>query len=105
MDCRLQPILPLGREKPAAVVSQPVLCEHLQGLEQIASTHPFEGFMVSPPTVFCDALARERPALPRGLAHWERPTPSMRRKVIIGHQLVKADWNKFRPTNAVSRYQ
>jgi hypothetical protein len=32
-------------------------------------------------------------------------TPSLRRKVIIGHQLVKADWNRFSPTKAVNRYQ
>jgi hypothetical protein len=25
--------------------------------------------------------------------------------VIIGHQFVKADWNKFRPTKAVNKYQ
>jgi len=27
----------------------------------------------------------------------------MRRKVIIGHQLVKADCRRFRPTKAVKR--
>jgi hypothetical protein len=25
--------------------------------------------------------------------------------VIIGHQFVKADWNKFSPTKAVNKYQ
>jgi hypothetical protein len=25
--------------------------------------------------------------------------------VNIGHQFVKADWNRFKPTNAVNRYQ
>jgi hypothetical protein len=25
--------------------------------------------------------------------------------VIIGHQFVKADWNRFKPTNAVKRNQ
>jgi len=33
------------------------------------------------------------------------PTPSLRKKVIIGHQFVKPDWNKLTPTNAVKRYQ
>jgi hypothetical protein len=28
-------------------------------------------------------------------------TPSLRKKVIIGHQLVNADWNKLSPTKAV----
>jgi len=32
-------------------------------------------------------------------------TPALRRIVIIGHQFVKADWNKFKPTKAVNRYQ
>jgi len=25
--------------------------------------------------------------------------------VIMGHQFVKADWNRFKPTNAVKRSQ
>src|SRR5690242_6242700 len=33
------------------------------------------------------------------------PTPSLRRNVIIGHQLLNPDWNKLRPTKAVKRYQ
>ena len=33
------------------------------------------------------------------------PTPSFFRKDIIGHQFVKPDWNRFRPTKAVNRYQ
>jgi hypothetical protein len=32
-------------------------------------------------------------------------TPSLRRNVIIGHQFVRADWNRFNPTKAVKRYQ
>jgi len=28
-------------------------------------------------------------------------TPSFLSTVIIGHQLVKADWNRFSPTKAV----
>jgi hypothetical protein len=32
-------------------------------------------------------------------------TPALRRKVIIGHQFVKADWNRFKPTKAVNRNQ
>src|SRR5271167_526594 len=32
-------------------------------------------------------------------------TPALLRNVIIGHQFVKADWNKFNPTNAVKRNQ
>jgi hypothetical protein len=37
---------------------------------------------------------------------WSYPfIPNLRRNVIIGHQLVKADWNRFSPTNAVKRYQ
>ena len=32
-------------------------------------------------------------------------TPALRRMVIIGHQFVKADWNKFSPTKAVNKYQ
>ena len=32
-------------------------------------------------------------------------TPALRRMVIIGHQFVKADWNRFRPTKAVKRNQ
>jgi len=32
-------------------------------------------------------------------------TPALRRIVIIGHQFVKADWNRFNPTNAVKRNQ
>lgn len=32
-------------------------------------------------------------------------TPALRRIVIIGHQLVKPDWNKFKPTKAVNRNQ
>jgi hypothetical protein len=35
--------------------------------------------------------------------HQER-TPSLRKNVIIGHQLVKADWSKLSPTKAVKRY-
>lgn len=31
-------------------------------------------------------------------------TPSLRRKVIIGHQFVKADWSRLSPTKAVKRY-
>lgn len=31
--------------------------------------------------------------------------PAFLRMVIIGHQFVNADWNRFRPTNAVNRYQ
>ena len=31
--------------------------------------------------------------------------PSLRRMVIIGHQLVKALWNRFRPTKAVKNSQ
>lgn len=31
-------------------------------------------------------------------------TPNFRKKVIIGHQLVNADWTKFKPTNAVNKY-
>jgi hypothetical protein len=33
------------------------------------------------------------------------PRCSLRRKAIIGHQFVNADWNKFAPTNAVNKYQ
>jgi hypothetical protein len=32
-------------------------------------------------------------------------TPALRRKVIIGHQFVKADWKRFNPTKAVNRNQ
>jgi pilus assembly protein CpaE len=32
-------------------------------------------------------------------------TPSLRRNVIIGHQFVKALWNRFSPTNAVNHSQ
>jgi len=32
-------------------------------------------------------------------------TPALRKNVIMGHQLVKADWNKFKPTKIVNRYQ
>ena len=32
-------------------------------------------------------------------------TPALRRIVIIGHQFVKADWNRFKPTKAVKRNQ
>jgi len=32
-------------------------------------------------------------------------TPDLRRIVIIGHQFVNADWNRFKPTNAVNRNQ
>jgi hypothetical protein len=32
-------------------------------------------------------------------------TPALRRIAIIGHQLVNADWNKFKPTKAVNKYQ
>jgi hypothetical protein len=32
-------------------------------------------------------------------------TPSLRKIVIAGHQLVNADCNKFSPTNAVSHSQ
>jgi hypothetical protein len=31
------------------------------------------------------------------------PSPSFSRNVIMGHQLVDADWNRFKPTNAVNR--
>jgi hypothetical protein len=31
--------------------------------------------------------------------------PALRRIVIIGHQFVKADWNKFRPTKPVNKNQ
>jgi hypothetical protein len=31
-------------------------------------------------------------------------TPSLRRKGIIGHQLVKPEWKRFKPTKAVNRY-
>ena len=31
--------------------------------------------------------------------------PTLRRMLIIGHQLEKADWNRFNPTKAVSRNQ
>jgi hypothetical protein len=33
------------------------------------------------------------------------PTPSLRRKVIIGHHSVNADWSKFRPANAANKNQ
>jgi hypothetical protein len=32
-------------------------------------------------------------------------TPALQRIAIMGHQFVKADWNKFSPTNAVNKYQ
>jgi hypothetical protein len=32
-------------------------------------------------------------------------TPVFRRMVIIGHQFVKADWSRFKPTKAVNRNQ
>jgi hypothetical protein len=32
-------------------------------------------------------------------------TPAWRRSVIMGHQFVKADWNRFKPTKAVNRNQ
>jgi hypothetical protein len=32
-------------------------------------------------------------------------TPALRRIVIIGHQFVKADWKRFRPTKAVNKNQ
>jgi hypothetical protein len=32
-------------------------------------------------------------------------TPTFRRIVIIGHQFVKADWKRFKPTKAVKRNQ
>src|SRR5207245_2906027 len=32
-------------------------------------------------------------------------TPTLRRIVIIGHQFVKADWKRFKPTKAVKRSQ
>lgn len=31
--------------------------------------------------------------------------PVVRKIDIAGHRFVKADWRRFRPTNAVSRYQ
>lgn len=31
-------------------------------------------------------------------------TPSFRTNVIVGRQLVIADWNRFNPTKAVNRY-
>ena len=31
--------------------------------------------------------------------------PSLRRMAIIGHQFVRPDWSRFRPTNAVNQYQ
>ncbi len=36
---------------------------------------------------------------------YEARTPNFFKKVIIGHQLVKADWNRFNPTNAVKANQ
>jgi hypothetical protein len=32
-------------------------------------------------------------------------TPALRRIAIIGHHFVKADWNRFKPTKAVNKYQ
>jgi hypothetical protein len=32
-------------------------------------------------------------------------TPDFRKIAIIGHQLVKADWARFSPTNAVNKNQ
>jgi hypothetical protein len=32
-------------------------------------------------------------------------TPTLRRMVIMGHQFVNADWNRFKPTKAVKRNQ
>jgi hypothetical protein len=29
--------------------------------------------------------------------------PAFLRFVVVGHQLVNADWNRFRPTNAIGR--
>lgn len=44
-------------------------------------------------------------ALPCRYGRRQALTPALRRMVIIGHQFVKADWNRFRPTNAVKRNQ
>jgi len=39
---------------------------------------------------------------PDGKSAYALLTPSFFRIVIIGHQFVKADWNRLRPTKAVT---
>ena len=45
------------------------------------------------------------PSMVRVLAAYADFIPNFRRIVIIGHQSVNADWNRFSPTNAVNKYQ
>jgi hypothetical protein len=45
----------------------------------------------------------ETPLIPVDLAYAARLSPPFRRIAIIGHQLVKADWNRFSPTNTVNQ--
>src|SRR5579863_7526036 len=66
-------------------------------------------FRVEPPVAFSHRVhISEREWLSpnlRGTFFSYRPTPSLRRNVIIGHQFVNPDCNRFRPTKAVKRYQ
>jgi len=93
-----QPAAGIEEERIAGVVDQ--------RREAVFAENPGKGEFVDAKAA--SAVVAEYPeaaAYLQQLCFGSLGTPSLSRMVIIGHQLVKPDWNRLRPTKAVNQSQ